>query len=103
MKIENDDVLAQAGDHLPVLVAMLEGVEMVRSKALPDSRDDLDAMDLLNMIRVAYCAPIKVASLAERIDADDAAIKRALNDDADQLRKRLTAIAMMCPSIVSES
>ncbi|MBJ7575673.1 hypothetical protein [Luteimonas sp. MC1828] len=79
MRIETDDALAQAGDHLPVLVAMLEGVEMVRAELLPGSEDDFSNLELLKMIRLAYdnADPVGM-DLGGRIDADEAAIKRAL-------------------------
>lgn len=79
LQIETDDVLAQAGDHLPVLVAMLEGVEMVRAELLPGSEDHFSNLELLKLIRIAYDESDPAGmDLGARIDADEAAIKRAL-------------------------
>lgn len=94
MNIETDDPLALAGDHLPVLVAMLEGVEMVRDLLMPGSEDQFSNLELLKMIRAAYGDDQPCTDLAARIDADDAAIRRALaNAGTSDFANRLAAKA----------
>lgn len=94
VEIETDDPLAQAGDHLPVLVAILEGVEMVRADLMPGSEDQFSNLELLKMIRAAYGDDQSCPDLAARIDADEAAIKCALaNAGTLDFANRLAALA----------
>lgn len=90
VEIETYDTLAHAQDHLPVLVALHEGVSMFRAE-LGGAFDEFSDMELMKMIRATYGYDQPCADIAARINADDAAIKRALNAGAFEFAQRLHA------------